>query len=75
MSPAVCAVCHGPWGFRHHCPTGADLRAEREAAGLTRADVARTWHVWDTYVGRLEKQSHVTVDAARKYRQARREGR
>ena len=67
----VCPTCEAPWTKGHICTTGADLAAERIAAGIkTKAELARRLGVSKAYVGDVEKQPVPTKRARKLYRAA-----
>ena len=50
----TCGTCREPWTPEHVCTSGADLAKEREAAGLTKAELARRMGISKQYLGRIE---------------------
>ena len=70
MTAPVCDSCREPWEEGHRCTTGADLAKEREAAKLTKAEVARRMGIKPQYLGRIEEQASPTPDVKARYRAA-----
>ena len=66
----TCGTCREPWTPEHVCTSGADLAKEREAAGLTKAELARRMGISKQYLGRIELQPHPTADIKARYRAA-----
>ena len=50
----TCWTCRDLWTDEHVCTSGADLAKEREAAGLTKAELARRMGISKQYLGRIE---------------------
>ena len=62
--------CGDPWTPSHRCTSGADLAAERLAAGLSKSDLARAWRCAKSYIGKVEGQIAPTAHTRAAYRAA-----
>ena len=66
----TCWACRDLWTDEHVCTSGADLAKEREAAGLTKAELARRMGISKQYLGRIETQPYPSADIKTRYRAA-----